>query len=313
MVASTPAAVGIDLGGTNIVAALVRDGVVEAEHKIATPDGGPARAIDEIAALVADLDHRGSLPVGMGAPGQVNPAGQLLSKANLPGWDPPVPLARMLADACGRPNVAVGNDVNVAALAEQRHGAGRDCADMMVVFVGTGVGAGLILDGALRTGPRGLAGEFGHIVVGLGDRVCGCGGVDHLEAYAGRRCMSATARSWHAVGRQTDLVRDGGKRSIKSRVYESAVANDDEVALELVATAAEALGRGIASVVSLVDIERVVVGGGLGERLAAPFLAQIDVAYRSARFASAPVEIVPAALGDHAGAIGAALLALESA
>ena len=76
------------------------------------------------------------------------------------------------------------------------------------------------------------------------------------------------------------------------------------------ATAAEALGRGIASVVSLVDIERVVIGGGLGERLGAPFLAQIDAAYREARFASAPVEIVPAALGDHAGAIGAALLAL---
>ena len=304
---------GIDLGGTNIVVALVRDGVVEAEHKIATPDGGPQQAIDQIAELVADLDHRGSLPVGMGAPGQVNPGGQLLSKANLPGWDPPVPLAEMLADACGRSRVAVGNDVNGAALAEQRHGAGRDCADMLVVFVGTGVGSGLILDGTLRAGPRGLAGEFGHIIVGLGDRICGCGGVDHLEAYAGRRCMSATARSWHAVGRETDLVRDGGKRAIKSRVYQAAVADDDEVALELVSTAAEALGRGIATVVSLVDIERVVVGGGLGERLGAPFLARIDAAYREARFAGAPVEIVPAALGDHAGAIGAALLALESA
>lgn len=310
MVAPAPAAVGIDLGGTNIVAALVRGGVVEAEHKIATPDGGPQQAIDQIAELVADLDHRGSLPVGMGAPGQVNPGGQLLSRANLPGWDPPVPLAEMLADACGRSHVAVGNDVNVAALAEQRHGAGRDCADMLVVFVGTGVGSGLILDGALRAGPRGLAGEFGHIIVGLGDRICGCGGVDHLEAYAGRRCMSATARSWHAVGRETDLVRDGGKRAIKSRVYESAIADDDEVAVELVSTAAEALGRGIATVVSLVDIERVVVGGGLGERLGAPFLARIDAAYREARFAGAPVEIVPAALGDHAGAIGAALLAL---
>lgn len=307
------AAIGVDLGGTNIVAALVHDGVVQAEHKIATPATGPDAAIAEIAALVADLDRQGNLPVGLGAPGQVNQAGQLLSKANLPGWEPPVPLAEMLASACNRSNVAVGNDVNVAALAEQRHGAGRDCADMMVVFVGTGVGSGLILDGSLRTGPRGLAGEFGHIVVGLGDRVCGCGGVDHLEAYAGRRCMSATARSWHAVGRESQLVRNGGKRSIKSRVYETAVENGDEVALELVATAAEALGRGVATVVTLVDIERVVIGGGLGERLGSPFIAQIDAAYREARFGGAPVEIVPAALGDHAGAIGAALLALDTA
>ncbi len=268
------------------------------------------RRSPRIATLVADLDPGGTLPVGLGAPGQVNEDGQLLSKANLPGWEPPVPLADMLAAACNRSNVAVGNDVNVAALAEQRHGAGRDVTDMMVVFVGTGVGSGLILDGALRTGPRGLAGEFGHIVVGLGDRVCGCGGVDHLEAYAGRRCMSATARAWHTVGRESQLVHDGGKRSIKSRVYQAAVEGGDEVALDLVATAAEALGRGIATVVSLVDIERVVIGGGLGERLGAPFIARIDAAYRKARFADAPVEIVPAALGDHAGPIGAALLAL---
>lgn len=305
-------AIGVDLGGTNIVAALVHDGVVQAEHKIATPDAGPEAAIAEIARLVADLDRSGDLPVGLGAPGQVNQAGQLLSKANLPGWDPPVPLADLLAAACDRSQVAVGNDVNVAALAEQRHGAGRDAADMMVVFVGTGVGAGLILDGALRTGPRGLAGEFGHIVVGLGDRVCGCGGVDHLEAYAGRRCMSATARAWAAVGRTSRLVDDGGKRSIKSRVYQSAVDAGDEVALDLVGTATEALGRGLATVVSLVDVERVVIGGGLGERLGAPFIAGIDAAYRRARFAEAPVEIVPAGLGDHAGAIGAALLALNA-
>jgi glucokinase len=306
------AAIGVDLGGTNIVAALVQDGVVQAEHKIETPDAGPEAAIARIAGLIDDLDSKGNLPVGLGAPGQVNQNGQLLSKANLPGWEPPVPLAEMLASACNRSNVTVGNDVNVAALAEQQHGAGRDCADVMVVFVGTGVGSGLILDGSLRTGPRGLAGEFGHIVVGLGDRICGCGGVDHLEAYAGRRCMSATARSWHAIGRESQLIHDGGKRSIKSRVYEAAVENGDEVALELVATAAEALGRGVATVVSLVDIERVVIGGGLGERLGAPFMAQIEASYREARFASAPVEIVPAALGDHAGAIGAALLALST-
>ncbi len=107
-------------------------------------------------------------------------------------------------------------------------------------------------------------------------------------------------------------MHDGGKRSIKSRVYEAAVDAGDEVALDLIATAAEALGRGIATVVSLVDIERVVVGGGLGERLGAPFIARIDQAYREARFADAPVEIVPAALGDHAGPIGAALLALNA-
>ncbi len=309
---SAPASVGVDLGGTNIVTAVVRDGAVEAERKISTPTDGPESVVSAIAESVGELDPDGELPVGVGAPGQVSPNGHLLTRANLAGWEPPVPLAEMLAEACGRETVSVGNDVDFAAIAEHRLGAGRGCDDLMVVFVGTGVGSGLILDGGLRRGPRGVAGEFGHIVVGLGDRVCGCGGVDHLEAYAGRRCMSATARGLHAIGRETHLVTQGGKTRIKSRVYEAAVAAGDRVALDLTATAAEALGRGIATVVTLVDIERVVVGGGLGERLGQPFLAQIAASYERARFGTTPVEVVAAEVGGAAGAIGAALVAAGS-
>ena len=301
------ATIGIDLGGTKLLGAVVRDGAVETERKRPTRAGGPEAIVAEIAELVGELG--GAKHVGVGAPGQVRPAdGVVLGAPNLPGWDRPVPLADLLRAALPGTQVRVDNDVNVATLAEHRHGAGVDHPDVLGVFVGTGVGGGLVLHGKVRQGRSGLAGEIGHVVVRPDGRECGCGLHGHLEAYAGRGAMEAEARRRHAAGEETRLVALAGEGRMKSGVFAKALDAGDAVAVSLLDEAVEALGIGIAGAVMLLDIELVVIGGGVTEKLGDTFVGRIEEAVRSRLFASSPVRLLPAVLGDHAGVVGAAAL-----
>jgi glucokinase len=205
--------------------------------------------------------------------------------------------------------VTLDNDVTVATLAEHRLGNAKGVDDVLCVFVGTGVGGGLVLGGELRRGPRGLTGEIGHTIVHDGGRRCGCGGFGHLEAYAGRRCLEEEARRLHEAGRTTALVGLAGDGKMKSSVFERALAVGDVVTRDLLDEAVEALGAALASAVALVDVEMIVLGGGLADRLGAPFVTRVDEAVRRRLFlAATPPRLVGAALGDLAGAIGAALL-----
>jgi glucokinase len=304
--------VGVDLGGTKVQAIKVSGDDVVAEARRPTPSEGPESVVAAVAEAVRELgDPKDVAAVGVGAPGAIDSATGVVRRApNLEGFDQPVPLGAMLAEALGVATVAVDNDVNVAAIAEHRLGAGQGSDDLLAVFVGTGVGGGLILGGTVRRGPSGVAGEIGHMIVHDGGRRCGCGGHGHLEAYAGRAGMERTARKQEKDGRKTKLVKLAGDGRMKSSVFAKALAEDDELAKELVAEAAEALGAALASAVALVDLDRVVLGGGLGDRLGAPFIAAVEDAVRSRLFvADAPFTVVPAALGDLAGARGAALLA----
>ncbi|MEN3271370.1 MAG: glucokinase [Actinomycetota bacterium] len=303
--------VGIDLGGTKIQAVALDGTEVVAKKKIPTPPAGgvelPAAIAGVIEALGVTVDR-----VGIGAPGVIDiDSGTIVRAPNL-HVDTTLPLTTAVADALGiaSRDIVLDNDVNVGALAEQRLGAAAGARNALCVFVGTGVGGGLVLDGTIRRGPRGLAGEIGHMIVRDGGRRCGCGGLGHLEAYAGRRCLEDEARRLHEGGRETSLVRIAGDGRMKSSVFEKAVGEADEVAIELLDEAIEALGAALASAVALVDIELIVLGGGLAGRLGAPFAARVDAAVRARLFvASLEVPVVPAALGDLGGAMGAALLA----
>ncbi len=311
-------AIGIDLGGTKIQGVVVADGEVTAEIKVTTPRGGAEAVVDAIAECVAKLDGGGGdgrvEGVGVGAPGVVEFAtGTVVRAPNLPGFDDPVPLGELLTEAVDGRRVAVDNDVNLGALAEHRLGAGRGHGDLLAVFIGTGVGGGLVLDGRLRRGPGGMAGELGHVVVCEGGRRCGCGQLGHLEAYAGRTAMEAEARRRHAGGEPTALVELAGSRPMKSGVFAKALDGGDPVAVELLDGAVAALGAALASAASLVDLEVVVVGGGLAEKLGPAFVGRTEQAVRSRLFIpSWTLRVVPAALGDLAGALGAALLAAEA-
>jgi glucokinase len=177
--------------------------------------------------------------------------------------------------------------------------------------VGTGVGGGLILNGKLREG-RGAAGEIGHVVVKPGGRLCSCGRRGCLEAYAGRTSMERRARALVKRGRKTQLFRimkKRGRQRLSSGVYARALAKGDKMAKQLIDEAAWALGVGIASAQNLLDLEAIVVGGGLGDRLGQPFVDQIVEQMTPHLFADDPPVILRTELGDLSGAVGAAVLA----
>jgi glucokinase len=186
---------------------------------------------------------------------------------------------------------------------------------LLGVFWGTGVGGGLILGGRPWVG-LGAAGEIGHTVVKIGGRRCGCGRLGCLEAYAGRGSMEAKARSLAKDGEHTvlfEVMEKRGRTRLTSGVWHRALKQDDKVATRLLNQAVEALGAGIASAVNLLDVEAVVIGGGLGTKMGEPYVERIRDAMMPHLFVDdRPPAVLLATLGDLGGAIGAALAAKSS-
>jgi glucokinase len=311
---------GVDLGGTKIQTV-----VVDAEHAVLgetrrpTPtSGGPAAVADAIveemreAATAAGLTTSELSHVGVGSPGAIDAsAGTVASASNLPGWSGSYPLGPELADALGTP-VALGNDVQVATDAEARLGAARSYASLLGVFWGTGVGGGIVLDRKPWVG-IGAAGEIGHVCVQMHDGLrCPCGRRGCMEAYAGRSAMERRARELHDKGHDTDLfkiARKRGRERLTSGIWAAALERKDPLARKLVGEAVEALGAGVASVVNVLDVEVVILGGGLGIRLGEPYAERISEAMAPHLFNDdRPPPVLVAALGDLGGALGASLL-----
>ena len=199
----------------------------------------------------------------------------------------------------------------MATNAEFVLGAGKPYQSLLGVFWGTGVGGGLILDAKPWHG-RGGAGEIGHTVIVEGGRRCPCGRRGCLEAYAGRAAMEARARKLHARGAKTklfELAAEHGRERLTSGIWERALEHGDKLATKLIDRAVTALGVGIASAMNLLDIEAVIIGGGLGVRFGEPYRVRIAAAMAPNLFHdSRPPAVHLAALGDLGGALGAALL-----
>ncbi len=305
------ATIGVDLGGTKTMAVLVIEGQVAAVAKRSTPRvGGPQDVIDTIVKAIEKVDPDGSASaIGLGVPGPVIPdTGIVPAAPNLPGWHDDVNVGQLLSERFdGRP-VVVDNDVNVGTLAEHRLGAGVGVDNMLGVFVGTGVGAGLILDGKLRHGPRGLAGEIGHTFVAFRDLDADTPGRGELEDYAGRNSLERRARHFHAAGETTNVFAIAGGGRIKSRVWDEAMSTGDPLATRLVHEAASALAAAMATVICLVDIELIVLGGGLAERLGEGFRSRVEDEVVERSFANMSAPVRSCRLGDTGGALGAALL-----
>jgi glucokinase len=312
---------GIDLGGTKVQAVVLDgDGEVAGQGRTQTPtEGGPPEVVAAIAAALAEAAAAaGSGPgdldgLGVGSPGQIDQAAATVAgAANLPGFEDPVALAELVAEATGVGHVLLDNDVNAGTLAEHRHGAGRGHAELLAVFAGSGVGGALVLGGELRRGWRGAAGEIGHTVVVLGGERCSCGRLGCMEAYAGRVSFERRAREAAEAGRATalfDLMRQRGRERMTSGVIAAALDAGDELAVALLDQAIAALAAAIASAVNLVDVGLVVLGGGLAEKLGDPFTERVAEAMAPHLFAQPPrVKVTGATLGDLGGAIGAAEL-----
>jgi glucokinase len=310
---------GIDLGGTKIEAIVVNgDNEVLGQARQPTPtDGGPADVARQMAeamsgaAEAAGVETASLQGIGVGSPGDVdNGAGTVANARNLPDWIAPFELAAALSERLGA-RVQLGNDVQVATAAEYRLGAGKPYDSVLGVFWGTGVGGGIILNGEPWRG-RGAAGEIGHTVVKQGGAHCPCGRRGCLEAYAGRGAMEARARREVDKGAKTDLfklMKQRGRTRLTSSVWGNAVQQEDPLAVELIDRAVRALGTGIASAVNLLDVEAVVIGGGLGVRFGQPMAERISTEMHPHLFNdSRPPAVRVAALGDLGGAMGAALL-----
>ncbi len=305
--------VGVDLGGTKILSRLVdpATGRARGRCKVATPGSGPHAVLDAVADTVEGLDGvEDAVAVGVGVPGMVVGGATVTRCANIAGWDHPIDVAAWLTERLDRP-VVVGNDVDCGALAEHRLGAGRGVDDLAAVFVGTGVGGGLVQGGRLTTGRRGLVGEIGHLTVKPGGRHCGCGGVGHLEAYAGRAGIERRARKLAAQGRRNLLVDLAGTGPVRSRHLARALDEGDEVATEIMAQAADALALALGNMATLLDLERVVLGGGVVDKLGQSFVDQVT---GSPSFGGLGPEVCDLRLAerlDDAGAVGAAMLAAD--
>jgi glucokinase len=309
---------GIDLGGTKIQAVIVDEvqNVLGSARRATPTEGGPVDVAGEMAtalidaAKAAEIDPASLVGVGVGSPGTIED-GKVTSARNLPGWEGTFDLAGTLEAALGAP-VAVGNDVQVATDAEFRLGAGRLYSSLLGVFWGTGVGGGLILDGKPWVG-RGGAGEIGHVVVEIDGARCTCGRRGCMEAYAGRASMEAYVRKLHEEkGRKTELFKlmaEHDRTRLTSGIWARALEREDKLAAQTLERAVRALGAGIASVINVLDVEGVIIGGGLGIRLGHPYAELIAEAMQPHLFAdSRPPHVHVAALGDLGGAIGAALL-----
>ncbi len=308
---------GIDLGGTKIQAAIVDEehNVVGSARRATPTSGGPADVAVEMeaalrdAAKAAEVETAALAGVGVGSPGTID-GGVVSSARNLPDWEGAFPLAATLERALGC-EIRVGNDVQVATDAEFKLGAGRLYSSLLGVFWGTGVGSGLILDGRAWTG-LGAAGEIGHMVVKMGGAHCTCGRWGCMEAYAGRAAMERHVRKLQQEGHETDLFRlmeQHGRTRLTSGIWARALEQGDKLAIRVLDRAIRALGAGVASAANLLDVEGIIIGGGLGVRLGHPYAKRLADEMLPHLFADwRPPHVHVAALGDLGGAIGAALL-----
>ncbi|MCY4400957.1 MAG: ROK family glucokinase [Candidatus Poribacteria bacterium] len=314
--------VGVDMGGTKILSA-----VVDAEGNILSTAKVPTQAkddtsivIDRIAECIREaFQESGVAPdsiqaIGIGAPGPLDPeTGIVIFAPNL-GWKD-VPLKTELESRIGIPTF-VDNDVNVGTLGEHTFGAGKGIQNLVGIFVGTGIGGGIILNGELFHGASKTAGEIGHIIVKADGPKCGCGTRGCLEALASRTAMTkAFQKAILKKGKKSILTKltDGDLGLIRSGTLAKALRSKDKLTLKVFKQTTKYLGVGIGSIVNFLNPDMIVLGGGVVEALDDKF---IDDIRKAAKKYALPdtlkgVQIVSAQLGDDAGVLGAAALARQ--
>ncbi|MGO8790721.1 MAG: ROK family protein [Terriglobia bacterium] len=321
MVPAKEVIVGIDMGGTSLRALVVnaQNEILAIEKTPTNVAQKPEGLIRDLAAIVEDVVAAAGLrksqlrAVSIGAPGAVDPEPGVVYHAPNLGWEA-VPLAAMLKQLLHVP-VFAENDVNVGVAGEHALGAGQGAQELVGVFVGTGIGGGIISRGRLYLGMRGAAAEVGHMIVQVDGPLCGCGNHGCIEALASRTAMERDVREAIRTGQKScvlKLMEERGKDRMTSSVIQRALKRNDPVMRKVMKRAQYFLGMALASVVNLLDPECVVMGGGIAERLGESFVGPIrKTAYENflRRHDAERVKIVSGTLGDNAGPLGAVVLA----
>ncbi|UCG83246.1 MAG: ROK family protein [Dehalococcoidia bacterium] len=306
----------LDVGGTHFRIALINEkGETLKQYKGASKaDKGPDKAIgsiiQSISEMLSDVDSASVIGMGIAVAGLVTPqTGVLLTSPNMQSWYN-TPLKDIFERELQMP-VSVGNDANLAVLGEHRFGAGVGSDHVIYITVSTGIGGGVISGGKLITGSRGFAGELGHMTIDLNGPKCNCGSIGCLEVMASGTAIAriASDRLSHGEASTITSLVDGDLSKVTAKVVVEAARTGDELAGEVMHTAASNLGVGLANYVHIFNPDIIALGGGVsqaGELLFEP--VRSVVAERI--MPDYEVSIVPAALGDDSGLLGAAALVL---
>jgi len=315
--------VGVDMGGTSLRALVVdrANRILAVEKQPTKRDLKPDALIEEIAAEVEDALRTAGVKrsdlraVSVGAPGAVNPKKGIVYEAPNLGWKN-VALGPKLSALLGVPTL-VENDVNVGTVGEHALGAGRGARELVGIFVGTGIGGGIISGGKLYEGTRGAAAEVGHMILQMDGPKCGCGKRGCAEALASRTAMEREVRAMIKKGARScvlELMKERSKERMTSSIIIRALKKKDPVMRAVVRRTAQYLGILVANVVNMMDPECVVIGGGVAERLQEELVEPIRKTARKyflCQRDASKVKIVAAKLGDNAGALGAVVLARQ--
>jgi glucokinase len=304
----------VDVGGTKLATAVVdAAGAVAGHVEVPTPPADAETIFGALGAAIArSLAAAGAAPaglagIGVGCGGPMRYPQGIVSPLNIPGWRD-FPLRARLAAAYGLPTV-VDNDAKAMALGEYWRGAGQGCRALLGMVVSTGVGGGLVVEGRLLHGAQGNAGHVGHVIVAPSGPRCACGARGCVEAIASGPSIARAAAA--ALRRGQAPVMAGGP--LTAEAVAAAARAGDPLAGALFARAGRALGRGIASAAALVDLDRVVVGGGVSQAGALLFdPLRAELARRARLSFTRDLPVVPAALGRQAGLVGAAALILSA-
>jgi glucokinase len=312
--------VGVDLGGTKILSAVFnpRHRIVAREKKATRSELGAEGVLDRVADCVNEVLASAAVPhacvsgIGVGIPGLIENRHGLVRVAPNLRWRN-VPVVRMLEKRLHIP-VAIINDVQAGTMAVHRFGAGRKLQDFVCMFIGTGIGGGLVLGGQQYRGSDGMGGEIGHMVVVAHDGPkCGCGNRGCLEAVASRGAI--VNRVIHQISKGhksvvSDLC-DGDMTRVRSRILAEAYREGDRLVTDVIHDACEYIGIGAANLINIVSPQAVILGGGLIEALGKKMLPRITKAAKAHVIAASPerVRILDSGLGDDAGILGASLAA----
>ena len=309
--------IGVDIGGTNVKIALVDEkGIIAYSNSVPTrAEMGYEYTIQNIITTIKDSLKESNNDIsciggiGFGLPGQIDSSNGIVRLLpNIPGWVE-VPLAKIVKDEFNVP-VKLDNDVRVATLGELNFGAGKGCQNLVCLTVGTGVGSGIVLNGQLVRGASMTAGEIGHVIVEKDNgEICGCGSRGCLEAYASGPSVVKMAKDYIAGGKSTKFKEIAAGNEITPFMVYEAAKQGDAVAKQIFNIVGEYLGVALVSVVNLLNPEKIIVGGGVGQAgdlILNPVREAIKK--RCIPTSAAAVEVVPAQLGNTAGVIGASLL-----
>jgi glucokinase len=316
-------AVGVDFGGTKISAGvvnmdngrLVGGAAKKKTRQVHLEDDVVKRIISVVDEALQDagVDIKKIHGIGIGAAGMVNrQKGILVHAVNIGAEN--LPLAEPIAKHYSLP-CKLGNDVEVATIGELHYGAGRNSKNFVCIFVGTGIGSGIVRDGKLYRGASGTAGEVGHMLLFPDGKQCGCGAFGCLEAYSSRTAVAKTIL-WDLNRGAESMIKDKidmTKGILRSKALSIAFISGDVVVVNAVQEAARYMGMGLASVINFYNPERIIMGGGLVEAVDAFFhQASAEARRRALKIPSKRVEIVKAELGDNSGIVGAAMLLRET-